>query len=169
MSQKSAQEHCRIGFLTVVETRDRGYVGGLLVTNQLGRPLEFQCTTPVKPNRTQEILYGPTLRSFIYGELIAATLLERAGIRPDVILVEQSDAMTEQSKERVPRGIVLGDHDDRNSSAISLGGSRIQFQPGMPPEELQRLQSAMPEQADLSEPFERIREALKETLKTAAA
>ena len=55
-----------LGFLRVLELDGGGFVGGMLVTNQLGRPLEFQCTTPLKPNRTQVILYGPTLAPFIY-------------------------------------------------------------------------------------------------------
>src|SRR4029450_11711246 len=51
----------RLGFFTAIAVPERGFVGGLLVTNHLGRPLEFQCTAPVRPNRTQEILYGPPL------------------------------------------------------------------------------------------------------------
>ena len=48
--------------MAAVEVDGRGCVGGLLVTNHNGRPLEFQCTTPVRPDRTQEILYGQMLR-----------------------------------------------------------------------------------------------------------
>ncbi|MCA9043520.1 MAG: hypothetical protein KDA69_04320, partial [Planctomycetaceae bacterium] len=61
MAQRSDGDQLNLGFLQVTLTPS-GYVGGLLVTNRQGRPLEFQCTTPVQPNRTQEILYGPTLK-----------------------------------------------------------------------------------------------------------
>ena len=54
-------EQLRLGFLTAIHLEHRGHVAGLLVTNKYGRPLEFQCTAPVRPNRTQELLYGPTL------------------------------------------------------------------------------------------------------------
>ena len=50
---KERKEQIRLGFMTAVEIGDRNFVGGLLVTDRFGRPLEFQCTTPVKPNRTQ--------------------------------------------------------------------------------------------------------------------
>lgn len=168
MSPKPKQERCRIGFLTVVETPDRGFVGGLLVTNQLGRPLEFQCTTPVKPNRTQEILYGPTLRTFICGELIADTLMERAGVRPDLVLVEQPEALSPMRENRIPRGQVIVD-DALDGTEARVGGSQIRFSADVSAEAIAGLQADIPEQADLTEPFERIREALKETLKAAAA
>ena len=57
-----------MGFLTVVEHPEFGLFGGYLLLNWAGRPLEFHCTAPLKPNRAQEILYGPTLEPFLYGE-----------------------------------------------------------------------------------------------------
>ena len=42
-----------LGFLTALEDDQGGFLGGYLVTNQRGRPLEFQCTTVVRPNRSQ--------------------------------------------------------------------------------------------------------------------
>src|SRR5260221_696610 len=69
MTAHGKQDRLRLGFLTAIEVADKGFVGGLLVTNHCGRPLEFQCTVPVRPNSTQEILYGPTLIPFLLGEL----------------------------------------------------------------------------------------------------
>src|SRR5688500_11494160 len=57
-----------LGFLTVVEHDQFGLVGGYLILNSSGRPLEFHCTAPVKPSRAQQILYGPTLTPYLYGE-----------------------------------------------------------------------------------------------------
>jgi hypothetical protein len=71
-----------LGFLTVVEHPDLGWTGGYLVLNLLGRPLEFHCTAPVKPNRAQEILYGPTLKAYLCGEQIGQTLLEKSQHHP---------------------------------------------------------------------------------------
>ena len=56
MSGEATKDKLRLGFLMAFEVPQRGFVGGLLVTNHFGRPLEFQCTTPVQPNRTQQIL-----------------------------------------------------------------------------------------------------------------
>ena len=57
-------------------------------SNPAGRPLEFHCTTPLKPNRAQEILYGPTLESFLYGEQIGRTLIQQGGESPLVVFTD---------------------------------------------------------------------------------
>ncbi len=93
MSVDSGKELFRLGFLTAIEVPERGYVGGLLVTNQFGRPLEFQCTAPLKPNRTQEILYGPTLVPYVLGDLIGRTLLEKVGVKPHLVLTERHELL----------------------------------------------------------------------------
>lgn len=82
MSASGTKSLPAIGFLTVCEHSDYGLFGGFLVLNTHGRPLEFHCTAPVKPNRAQEILYGPTLRGFLYAEQIGQTLLHKAKVAP---------------------------------------------------------------------------------------
>jgi hypothetical protein len=91
-----------LGYLTVTNLADNGFVGGLLVTNLWGRPLEFQCTAPVKPNRAQEILYGPTLRPVLFGELIAATLIAKASTKPALVLTDQRDVLPARPLVKVP-------------------------------------------------------------------
>jgi len=78
-----------IGFLTVVEHDLHGLFGGYLLLNETGRPLEFHCTAPVKPNRAQQILYGPTLKPFLYGEQIGATLVNKPTLVPLAVLVDR--------------------------------------------------------------------------------
>ena len=40
-----------IGFLTAVGDYTHGVIGGLLVLDLVGRPLEYHCTEPFRPNR----------------------------------------------------------------------------------------------------------------------
>ena len=40
-----------------------GYLGGYLVTNTWGRPLEFRLSSAVQPNRVQQILYAGTMEA----------------------------------------------------------------------------------------------------------
>ena len=63
-----------IGFLTAVEHAEYGFFGGYLIVNAAGRPLEFHCTAPVKATRAQEILYGPTLRDYLYEQIAPAQI-----------------------------------------------------------------------------------------------
>ncbi|HET6324172.1 MAG TPA: hypothetical protein VFG04_05690 [Planctomycetaceae bacterium] len=102
MSVDSGKELFRLGFLTAIEVPDRGFVGGLLVTNQFGRPLEFQCTAPLKPNRTQEILYGPTLVPYVLGDLIGRTLLEKVGVKPHLVLTERHELLGLRELVEIP-------------------------------------------------------------------
>ena len=176
MPAAQQQEQFRLGFLTTIRLSDGGYVGGLLVTNRLGRPLEFQCTLPVKPNHTQEILYGPTLVPFLLGELIGKTLVEKAGVKPDIILAEQPEILELREHISIPVACInTRENDatipaDRSPSAveacpeITVAKQRLRFHPSHG-QDLPRIESKaklIPAEADLAEPFERVREALKE-------
>lgn len=157
----------KIGFLTAIELPSGGYVGGLLVTNKFGRPLEFQCTTPVRANRTQEILYGPTLRPFLLGELIGKTLVDKAAVKPDVVLTEEDDLLELRTHVSQPVAVIEPTTVATSSSTARLGRQTLRFHPSHLDDgpRLSSRSSAVPEQADLVEPFERVREALQETIK----
>ena len=80
MKNTGPNSGCALGFLTVVDSPQHGLFGGFLLLNGGGRPLEFHCTAPVKANRAQRILYGPTLMPYLYGEQIGRTLVEKSKI-----------------------------------------------------------------------------------------
>ena len=96
-----------IGFLTVIEHPQHGLFGGYLVLNLAGRPLEFHCTAPIKPTRAQQILYGPTLESFLYGEQIGATLLGHAKITPLAVCTDREAALSLREMVDLPVALVL--------------------------------------------------------------
>src|SRR5262249_57589758 len=74
-----------LGFLTVLRDTN-GYLGGYLVTNRWGRPLEFRLTTAVQPNRVQQVLYGETLESYLCADLIGKALFEKTATEPQPLL-----------------------------------------------------------------------------------
>jgi hypothetical protein len=96
-----------LGFLTVVEDSQYGLCGGYLILNTSGRPLEFHCTTPIKPNRAQEILYGPTLEAFLFGEQIGRTLIQQSNAPPIVVYTDQVPAMIAREYISIPMVLVL--------------------------------------------------------------
>jgi hypothetical protein len=174
-----------IGFLTVAE-HAQGLFGGYLLLNLLGRPLEFHCTTPVKPNRAQEILYGPTLAPYLYGELIGQTLVAKASHKPLVALTDLAPVLALRNQSGIP--VALVNREDA-SDARSQSGQQLLWRSD-PPHVLrgpaltifrwganelavealhggdrelvlQRLQGVS-ETFDLAEPFARIREAIEE-------
>ncbi len=171
MAADGSSKELKLGFLTTIECTDGALIGGLLVTNHFGRPLEFQCTTPVKPNRTQEVLYGPTLGPFLVGEVIGQTLVEKMNVKPDLILVEQDQAMELQKHISIPVAI-LSDVEqilDENASFIieQVGKNSLRFDAGHQAGRvaIENTSKKIPGDADLGEPFERVREALNEAVK----
>ncbi|MGQ9563158.1 MAG: hypothetical protein ACUVQH_13575 [Thermogutta sp.] len=99
----------RLGFFSVSPHSDGGFIGGYLILNGVGRPLEFHCTTPVKPNRTQQILYGATLRPYLFGEQIAPALIAKAKTSVRVVCVSQWESLSLASQITEPVALVCPD------------------------------------------------------------
>ncbi|NQU21778.1 MAG: hypothetical protein HQ567_10890 [Candidatus Nealsonbacteria bacterium] len=131
MAEDHRKSKPNLGFLTVLEHPQHGLFGGYLVLNAAAQPLEFHCTAPIKPNRAQEILYGPTLQSFLYGEQIGRTLLEKSKKSPEFICTDCPPALTVRQHISAPVLLVLpgddgpgnDDADDEPSRILRLDGA----------------------------------------------
>lgn len=169
MSDNAKKDTLRLGFLTAVEDGERGYIGGLLITNRFGRPLEFQCTSPVRPNKTQQILYGPTLKPYLLSDLIGRTLVEKVGVKPHVVLTEHPELLDLREHVAMPVACFT-DKDHAGEKPSKLGNRWLSFHASHAEdsEEIARHADQVPSSADLREPFDRVREALQETMKLAA-
>lgn len=155
-----------VGFLTVIENGEDGIFGGYLSLNFAGRPLEFHCTAPIRPNRAQEILYGPTLRPFLYGEQIGQTLLQAAKVDPLIVCTDCPEAMA--VAELIDMPVLLVSDEQRElrelGTPFTLGINHValaraaESQKSLVEERIGQLA----ENFDLSEPFIRIHEAIDE-------
>jgi hypothetical protein len=167
----AARDKLHLGFLRIVES-PAGDVGGMLVTNRIGRPLEFQCTTPVKANRTQEILYGQTLRPFLHSELIGRTLVERLQVKPDVILIDQPTLLDLRNHIDVPVACLLSGEttDLPDQTCVQLGGQSVYVHREHPgdADRITRYADQITTNADLGEPLERVKDALLEATRPGA-
>ncbi len=179
-----------LGFLTVIEHPDQGLFGGYLVLNMAGRPLEFHCTAPIKPNRAQQILYGPTLEPYLFGEQIGATLLNKATAEPLVVCTDREPVLALREHVSVPVALVMpaeaaepdkplagqaGRDADRSLrldaahrglrlATFLLGCNRLAVSVAAERDRELIVQRLAPcaDAFDLSEPFQRIREAIDE-------
>src|SRR5438552_2510208 len=97
----AATPSVNLGFLTVLH-EPNGYLGGYLVTNSWGRPLEFRLSTAVQPNRVQQVLYASTLRPYICADLIGKTLVEKTGIAVQLLLTDTDAVLELRHKVEVP-------------------------------------------------------------------
>lgn len=158
------------GFLTVVEQPELGLLGGYLLLNAGGRPLEFHCTAPVKPNRAQEILYGSSLRPYLCGEQIGQALVGRA--KTDALLVFTDAAAATGVREFTKAPVVLvrsgGQAAAASQLSLTLGDhdAAIDHRYSSDQPAVLRIWKEHGEALDLLEPFARIREALEEAQKS---
>lgn len=75
-----------IGYLAVEAFEPLGYVGGVLVVDRFGLPVEFRHTLPVRPTKLQRALYGDALDRYMRTAVIALRLIEGLEHPPVVVL-----------------------------------------------------------------------------------
>lgn len=159
-----------LGFLTVLR-EPSGHLGGYLVTNQWGRPLEFRLSTAVQPNRIQQVLYGQTLESYLCGDLIGKTLIDKTATPTQLIVTDSAAALDVRLRLEIPV-IWLGQPDDADASELSRsligsangGQASLYRHPQFPADAaaVQTLLEKLDGTLDFAEPFGRIREAIVE-------
>ncbi len=113
MSEKTRSKGGRsalsLGFLSVLSPSEVGFVGGYLILNGVGRPLEFHCTTPVKATRAQEILYGNSLKPYLFAEQIAPALVAKAKTPVALICVDRWELLDFADHAGTPVAAVMLD------------------------------------------------------------
>ena len=89
-SAMSSQD-ARVAFLGMLNVdKETAYRGGIIVTDGLGKPVEFRCTAPVRPNHIQRTLYGETLLPHIAVELIGLPLLTSIKEKPSLVIIQDA-------------------------------------------------------------------------------
>ncbi len=113
------------------------------------------------------------------GELIGGTLLERVSIKPDVVITSDKDLLELRNHTSVPVACTEAEEEAEGRSkkstssqqlptAFRLGTQNLRFHEAHQKDAdlLAKQKHLIPDQADLQEPLERVREALAETVKT---
>jgi hypothetical protein len=157
-----------LGFLTLLNDAS-GVLGGYLLTNSWGRPLEFRLSTAVQPNRVQQILYGPTLTEYLHAELIGKTLIEKTSAPPSLIVTDSVAALALRTKMDIPTVAVRPDGFQLSAADVlplpHPRCSALLLYPARSAEDRPALESVLDRidpAVDLAEPFARIREAVNE-------
>jgi hypothetical protein len=154
-----------LGFLSVHQ-EPSGFVGGYLVTNAWGRPLEFRLSSAVQPNKVQQILYGDTLHAYLCGEVIGKTLLDKTATPAQLILVDNPLTLDLRLRIAIPVGLWQSVADPERPMPGLLVQARL-FCHAQFPEDVAAIRTALEKlgSVELGEPFARIREALAEARK----
>lgn len=156
------------GFFTAIRTQEQSLLGGLLLLNPQSRPLEFHCTAPVKPNRAQEILYGPTLLPYLYGEQIGKALLAKCSHKPLLVFTDSEPGLWLREVSDCP--VICVPAPEKSNSLLhtfKIGEVTAAISTRHGDDESQVLERFAPFATLVNplEPFARIREAIEEAQK----
>jgi hypothetical protein len=161
-----------LGFLTVF-AEGPGLLGGYLVTNSWGRPLEFRLSSAVQPNRVQQILYGHTLAEYVCADLIGKTLVEKTATPAHLLVTDSPNVLPVRTRLGVPVVAVVPDGPcpasdrllvtfthPRASAPLALDSAWA-----VDEDQVRAILDRVDAALDLAEPFGRIREAMGEARK----
>lgn len=192
MGNSAAEGVSAFGFLTVRYHHQLGFFGGLLTVNALGRPKEFHCTLPLRPNRAQEILYGAALVDFVCGEQIGLALAKRPKVAPNLLLTDSRSVAGLRRVHATPLALIEGSAGGESAGGTPNRVELLRPESQLPSDQLisstlagrsiavlaehaadaelaAQLWEDLRPQIDLEEPFSRIVEALCEAHPSARA
>jgi hypothetical protein len=70
---------------------DEKHMGAILVTNQIGVPLEFKYTEPVTATKLHKILYGSVLHKYLHETVIRERLAHEIHATPDYFITSYDE------------------------------------------------------------------------------
>ena len=162
-----------LGFISVYKLDARTYRGGILVTDDRGRPLEFRASTPLRPDGVQTILYGNSLFPAITQDLCGLVLVQSIKDRPQVVLADHWAFLQLHSDGLPVVWVRAGDTlevegrefegEEDFISSDKFESVVVQFAPGVTPavrETVHRTLEAASGQVSLLEPFARVATAI---------
>lgn len=153
-----------IGYLSVLKIQNK-HIGGVLVVNDLGIPVEFKYSEPVTPTKLQEIIYGSSLEYYLHAEIIAKGLIQKVENRPEFVLTQDSSLLFDKnilSVTLLPQSIP--EKREGNEAILPLNNSsiRITFQENTKIEDTIVAKIVdFASRIDLFEPFDRVEKALE--------
>jgi hypothetical protein len=171
------EELNNVAFVALSEVEDGILRGGILVTDAHGKPVEFRCTSPIRPNAVQRTLYGSSLMPHIAVELVGKPLVQAVQASPDVVLVQQEEFLSLRTRSDKPLLIArrqgedmqLSEESGRNQPEELLSSTSGKFAPVVVtchwdyPDDITQCKEGlgwMFSNCDLVEPFERVKKAL---------
>jgi hypothetical protein len=112
------QKKVGMGYLLILSPSSSLFLGGLMVTDERGLPMEFRYTEPIQPSKIQQVLYGGILSRYIKQDIILETLLKNCESRLSCLIVED-ESLLEADGIDIPLFRVL----PTKSAPIGLAGT----------------------------------------------
>jgi hypothetical protein len=154
-------QEIRLAFIDVVVFPDGSIRGGILTTDIETKPYEFRVTSPIKPTRIQQQLYGASLKDYVYGELICVPLIKATKEKLSTVLIKDNFLISIRPLVSEP---VIFIHS--NNVQVAEGIRSVNFIPHRSFQNelafVQTILGPVTQKHDLLEPFDRLRLALNE-------
>ncbi len=172
-------EKVSIAYVLSLAVAENVFMGGAMVTDGYGLPLEFRYTEPVRATKLQRVLYGDVLEKYLHGEVIAASLIGRLEQRPDLVLVADPNLLVVMQNAGKKAALItqthvsplqeLGAqqevHDNEFLLQLMDNGSPVRVRlpegEGTPRAEIVQLLCAIGRTMDVMEPLTRVETAIK--------
>lgn len=110
----------RLGYFVVVSPSTNLFVGGMMVVDGRGLPIEFRYTEPIQPTRIQQILYGSSLTRYLKREVILKTLIKSISTTLDLLILED-ETLLEGWNENDTHFPVIRLAESKNKSIGEIG------------------------------------------------
>lgn len=135
--------------------------GAVLLTDARTRPIHFAFAQPVKAGAYQKILYGGTLDEFIKVDVIAKKLLSELPRKPSILFTETPDLLNVRRITDYAVAYLARPADTATSLKLYNinGGSDQEFAGEL----VEKVGTVV---GDLVDPFQRMRNALSEALRS---
>ncbi len=155
-----------LSYLICPQDAAGAFLGALMLTDARVRPLHFSFVAPIRPTKIQRVLYGPTLDEHLKVDVIGSRLLKDLPLVPDVLLVDTVELVAARRITDIPTAFLTKPSDGEPEPGMLTSlqydtGSNVEDQ-----EVVGQILASLEMTVDLVEPFSRMREALKEAIKT---
>lgn len=168
-SASHSPEDLTLSYLICPQDAAGAFLGALMVADYRARPLHFSFVSPIRPTRMQRILYGHTLDDHVKIDVIAHKLLKDLPCIPNVLFVDAPELVAARRVTQIPTALLNRETDGQiESNKLTT----LQYDTGQntgDQETVGRILATLETLVDLVEPFARMREALKEAIKSPQA
>jgi len=149
-------------YLTCPQDAAGAYMGALMITDFRARPIHFSYTSPVRPTIYQKILFASTLNPHVKIDVIAQKLLSGVPRIPDVLFVDDIEILPARQIIKKPTACLK----KRDANPANLSFIDYKTESNEDQERIGQVIAHLENHFDLIEPFLRMRQAIKEALKT---
>ena len=158
-----------LSYFTCPQDAAGAFLGALMLTDYRARPVHFSFVSPIRPTRFQRILFGSTLEEHVNIDVVGQKLLKDIPSVPDVLFVDRQELVALRQITDIPTAFLSRSADDE-ADAARLTTLAYDTSSNTEDEEIVgRILASLETFVDLIEPFNRMREALKEAIKSADA